>query len=160
MTIQGTTRQFQQKFKFRVEIDGVTFAAFKTCSKIQVQVGVIEHREGGALIPDLQPGLVTVPPVTLTRGVSSDRDLYLWMQEVVSMSGIPDDEIDMKRSVDIVQLNRNGRVELKRWTLVNAFPIDYSGGEWDNDAEENTMEEIILRYDYAIEAGEAGVSAL
>ena len=53
----------------------------------------------------------------------------------------------LKRTLDIVQTSRAG-TELRRWTLANAWPVDWIGGEWDNNADENTMETLILTYDF------------
>lgn len=155
MAIFGVSRQYYKKFKFEVEILGVVYAGFQTCSDIRTQVAKIEHHEGGSLIPNKSPGRVTVPDVTLTRGATDDLDLYLWMQEVVAAGSILV-EPDFKRTIDIVQRNRRGD-ELRRWTLVNAWPIDFKAGDWDNDADENTMEEVILAYDYPVLGGDVGV---
>lgn len=152
MAIFGIPRNFYKKFKFVVEIAGVAHAGFQTCSDIRIQVAKVEHYEGGVLIPSKQPGRVTVPDVTLTRGATDDLDLYLWMQQVVAIGGILEDP-DQKRSIDIVQQSRTG-AEVRRWTLVNAWPIDWKAGDWDNGADENTIEEIILAYDYPVLGGD------
>ena len=146
MAIFGVQRNYYKKFSFVVEIAGVAHAGFVTCSPIQVQVAKIEHREGGALIPNKQPGLITVPDVTLTRGATDDLDLWNWVKEAIALGGILVDD-GQKRTLDIVQTNRAG-AELRRWTLANAWPVDYIAGEWDNNADENTMETLILTYDF------------
>ena len=118
MAIRGITRDFYTKFTFTVEIAGVTWAGFQTCSEIRIQTAKIEHWEGGVLIPDKSPGRVTVPDVTLTRGATQDVDFYEWVGEVVEAGSVLTGA-EFKRSVDIVQKDRRG-VELRRWTLVNA----------------------------------------
>lgn len=146
MAILGVTRKFYKKFSFVVEIAGVAWAGFRSISDIRVQVAPVDHFEGGSLIPNSSPGRVTVPPVTLARGATDDLDLWTWMQQVVAAGSILVDP-SHKRTIDIVQKDRAGD-ELRRWTLVNAWPIDFLAGSWDNEADENVIEEVILKYDY------------
>jgi len=144
MAIKGTPRSFYKKFKFTVEEKGITWAGFRTCSDLRIQVAKIEQREGGALIPNKSPGLVTVPDVTLARGATADKDLWDWMKEVVESGSIA---ASPKRQLDIVQHDRRG-LEIRRWQLVNCWPIDFKAGDWDNEADENVIEEVILALDY------------
>lgn len=155
MAIQGVVRSFHKKFSFIVEIAGVAYAGFRTCSPIQIQVAKIEHHEGGSLIPNKSPGRVTVPDVTLARGATNDFDLWNWMQEVVGAGTLLVDPAQ-QRTIDVVQLNRAGE-ELERWTLVNAWPIDWTAGDWDNEADENRIEQVILAYDYPTPGGDVGI---
>lgn len=144
--IEGITRNFYKKFKFRVEIDGITYAGFQTCGEIAIEVARIDHFEGGSIIPQKSPGRVTIPDVELTRGATADLDLYAWMQQVVAAGdiGAPGSQ---KRQMDIVQQNRAGS-EIRRWTLHAAWPVKWKGGDWDNNADENVIEGVTLAYDY------------
>lgn len=146
-----TERKFYKKFAFNLEIEGLQFATFRSCSDIRIQVAKIEHSEGGSLIPSKQPGRVTVPDVTLTRGATSDLRMWEWMQQVVAAGVLVEDPLQ-KRTIDLVQMNRVGST-LRRWTLVNAWPVDFKAGDWDNEADENVIEEVILAYDYPILGG-------
>ena len=150
--IQGVFRQYYKKFKFRIEIAGVVFGGFQTCGEIAIEVAKIEHFEGGSLIANKSPGRVTVPDVELTRGATDDLDLFSWMQQVVAAGTLLVDPAQ-KRTIDVVQQDRGGG-ELRRWTLVNAWPIKWVAGEWDNNADENTMEKVTLAYDYPTLGGD------
>ncbi len=152
MAIVGVQRSFYRKFKYVVEIAGVAYAGFTTCSEIRVVAAVVEQWEGGSLTADKAPGRVTCPNVTLARGATADRDLWLWMQQVVGADAMVI-EPDHIRTVDIVQQDRRG-FELKRWTLVGAWPTEFKAGDWDNGADENVMEEVVLAYRYPIEGGD------
>lgn len=155
MTIFGVSRAYYKKFKFVVEIAGVVHAGFQTCSEIRINVATVEHWEGGSLIANKQPGRVTIPDVTLTRGATDDLDLWTWIQQVVGAGTLLVDPNE-KRSIDIVQQDRAGN-ELRRWTLVNCFPKEWKGGDWDNGADENVMEELVLAYDYPVLGGDSGI---
>lgn len=152
----GKARSYHKKFKFVVEIDGFLFAGFQKCSAIEMEIAVVEQNEGGTLIPNKSPGRVKVTNVTLTRGVTDDQDMFAWFKEVADLAGDAGGgaggrgsgkkEPDFKRHLDVVQLDRDGS-ELKRWSLSNAFPVKFNAGEWDNDADENTIESMELAYD-------------
>jgi len=148
MTIRGVTKQYHKKFTFLIEIRGVISAAFRTCGEIGLEIAKIEHFEGGSLIPHKGMGRVTVADVELTRGATSDLDLYNWMQEAVGAGAMLAEDA-VKRTLDVVELDRAG-TEVRRWTLVNAFPIKWVGGEWDNEVDENTIEKVTLAYDYPV----------
>lgn len=147
-TTVGQPSTYHKKFKFVVEIDGVASAAFQKCSEISVEMAVVATRQGGALIPTKEPGLATVAPITLERGATDSLDLWNWFKEVADLaanSGITDGKY--KRNLDIVQQDRDG-TEKRRWKIANAWPSKFVAGGWDNDANENTMEQVILEYDY------------
>lgn len=144
----GSPRSFHKKFKFVVQIDGLGSAAFKTCSDIAVEFATVEQYEGGALIPDKSPGRATVDDVTLERGATMDRDLWDWLLDVAdlaSSAGLIDDQY--KRMVDVVQLDRDNST-LRKWRLHNAWAKRVVAGSWDNDADENVIETVVLAYDY------------
>lgn len=139
---------FHKKFKFIVEEAGIPVAAFQKASELSVEAAKIEYFEGGSLTPDKSPGRLTFSDVTLERGVTSDRSLYDWFLQVArAASDTGQNEPDYKRTLDIVQQDRTG-TEVRRWRLVNAWPTKYVGGDWDNEADENVIEQATLTYDY------------
>lgn len=148
MGVVGNPRVFQKKFAFEVEIEGVKSAKFTKMSALEAEIGKVEQREGGSLIPDKSPGLVNVSDVTLERGAANgDSDLYSWWLDVVKMSANSGLETPFyKREVDVIQLNRSREV-IRRWILDGAWPTKMVVGEWDNDAEENVIEMITLTFD-------------
>jgi phage tail-like protein len=146
--IIGTPRSFHKRFKFRVFIDGLGSAAFRTCSDIAVELATVEHSEGGTLIPDKSPGRATVEDITLERGATQDRDLYDWLLDVATLAanaGLIDNQY--KRMVDVVQYDRDGS-KLRTWRLHNCWIKRFVGGSWDNEADENVIETAVLAYDY------------
>lgn len=139
---------FQKKFKFVVEEQGIAVAAFQKASELSVEAAKVEYFEGGSLTADKSPGRLTFSDVTLERGVTIDRDLYDWFLQVAnaaSDTGL--NEPDFKRTLDIVQQDRAG-AEVHRWRLVNAWPQKFTAGDWDNEADENVIEQVVLTYDY------------
>ena len=157
--VAGAARTFHKKFKFVVEIDGVDSAGFQKCSELSVETAKVEYYEGGALIPDKSPGRLTFSDVTLERGATEDRDLYNWFLQVATASagqslatdgagqGSGEPAPGYKRNLDIVQLDRDGSV-LRRWRLTGCWPMKFTGGEWDNESDENVIESVTLTYDF------------
>ena len=160
MPILGAPRTFQDKFKFLVEIVGFASAGFQKVSELSVEAAKIEYSEGGALIPNKSPGRLTFSDVTLERGATEDNDMYDWFSEVaqasIQASVVPGAGqgfglIDplFKRDIDIVQQDRDGST-LKRWRIFQAWPTKFVAGEWDNEADEKTIQMVSLTYDFVI----------
>lgn len=115
-----------QKAQFYVEIDGIQATNFKKVDGLKSSFAVLEERDGNE--PNRkrkQRGLESFDNVTLTKGVTAvASDLAAWFAT------------GDRRSVSIVQMNHAGE-EMKRWNLINAFPLEYSpieGMESDSDA--------------------------
>lgn len=149
--VAGAPRNYEDKFSFEVQIDGIAVAAFNKCSELSWELDKIRYREGGSLIPSANdPGLLNFEDVTLERGaVANDSDLYDWMEETADAAantGLVNPEF--KRGFDIVAKDRDGSV-LKRWRVTNAWPTKFVAGAWDNDASEKTIEMVTLTFDYA-----------
>ena len=148
MAIIGQPRSFAKKQRFLVEIDQISHAGFAKCSELSVEVASVLYWEGGSAIPNKSPGRLTFPDVTLERGVTTDRDLFDWFQDVaITSSGLGLTDPGYKRNLDIVQLDRDGTT-LRRWTLYRAWPVKFVAGEWDAEADENVIERVTLTFDY------------
>jgi phage tail-like protein len=148
MQITGSPRSFFHKASFICECPGLGSAAFSSVGELSVEAAVVTHWEGGAVVPYKAPGRLSFSDVQLERGATRDRDLYDWFLEVANAAsgrGLVNNRY--KRSVDVVQLDRDGTT-LRRWTLFNAWPSKFVAGEWDNDSDEVVIEAVTLVYDY------------
>lgn len=153
MSIIGQPRSYHKKFKFIIECVGIGgiapgVAGFQTCSELSYEIAKVEYSEGGTLIPNKSPGRLTFTDVTLERGATQDKDLFLWAKETANAcanSGLV--EPNFKRMLDIVQQERDNST-LRRWRLNGAWPVKFVAGEWDNEADENVIESITLTFDW------------
>lgn len=146
MTILGTPTRYHHKYRYIVEIDDFARAAFTKCSALEAEVAKIETWEGGALTAHKEPGRVTFSDITLERGATADEDAYAWFKDVVAAykdAGLVTP--DFYRNVDIVQLDRAGN-SLRRWTCEEAWPVKFTAGEWDNEADEAVIEMLTLTF--------------
>lgn len=149
MATLGAARVFDPKFLFSVEIDGFASADFMSCSEIAGEFGEISMRHGGSLVADKSPGLLSFDDVTLTRGRAvGDDDMYIWWSQCGDAeTGAGAAEPAYKRTVDIVQRDREGN-ERRRWRLYKAWPKRFVAGDWDSSSEENVVESVTICYEY------------
>jgi phage tail-like protein len=148
MTVIGHPLTFHQKNLFTIEIDGLGRAAFARCSELSFEVAKIEYWAGGSLIPHKAPGRLTYPDVTLERGVTGDLGLFNWFNEVANVTtGVGFANPGFKHGVELIQHERDETI-LRRWHLVNAWPVKFVAGEWSGDADEILMEQVVLTFDY------------
>lgn len=145
MALDGENRKYEHKYGFRMRIEGVEVGSFNKCSELSAEVAKILIREGGGTVADITLGLVTIPDVTLERGaVAADTDLYnLFRQSVdlVADKGVPVNQA--KFNMDIVVTDR-AKNEEKSWACTGCLVTKYVAGEWDNDADELTMEKVTI----------------
>ena len=128
--------KYHKKYTFRVEIDGIEKAAFRTVGgPLQVSVEVVEENEGGSLSPSKEMGRVTYENVTLTGGVTDNIELWEWMK-----AAIDGDDAAAEKDLSIVQTDRAGE-EIRRWDCFSCKPVRFVAGDWDATASENVVEE-------------------
>lgn len=148
MAVLGVPRIYHPKFRFVVEIDGILTGSFQSCSELSSEFAEITQWEGGALIPDKSPGRLTYDDITLSRGVTGNDELYKWhrsLGEAVTNRGL--NAPFFKRNLDIVQLDRTG-IRVRTWQVFSAWPKRFVAGDWDNDADENVLEQVVLAFDF------------
>lgn len=148
-------RRIDQKWKYLIEIDGIDASAWKSCSGISWESADVELWEGGNMIAFKEPGRITVPDVTLERGIGLDDDFVEWMEETVDFAanGGALTE-DLKRNLDNIQQRRDNS-EVRRITMYNAYGKGYTYGEWDSESDEPVYETGVLRYDFPKRASAA-----
>lgn len=146
--IIGRPRVYHHRFRFNVEIDGLGSAAFKSCSELQAEISETTYYEGGAMIPVKEPARMTFPDLTLERAATQDADLYRWFESVAdaALNGGLRSPL-FKRNGSIVQYDRDNRA-IRRWGIYECWPKKFTGGAWDNDSDEFTMEQVVISLKY------------
>jgi len=136
-----TTRNDPFKsFNFRVEIDGVAAASFKSVSGLAAEAEVITYREGGDISSSRKlPGLVRYPNVKLRRGLTTSSDLWNWWRTTR-------DGTLQRRSVLIVLLD-DSHQEILRWSLREAWIARIEISELDASKNEVAIETIELAHE-------------
>jgi phage tail-like protein len=130
-----------KNFNFLVEIDGIAPAAFKSVSGLSAEVEVIEYRTGADALTSTRrlPGRVRYSNVTLTRGITTSRDLWDWWQTVV-------DGALERRDVSIALLD-DARRPVLRWLLRSAWIAKIEGPELEAGGNEVAIESVVLTHE-------------
>jgi phage tail-like protein len=109
-------------FRFLVEIDGITRAAFRECSGLDSTQDPIDYREGDEPLRMRKlPGLNKFSNISLKRGITNDVELWEWRQKVA------EGRIDeARRNGSVILLDDKGD-EKARWNFVEGWPTKWAG---------------------------------
>jgi phage tail-like protein len=109
--------------RFYVEIDGVPQAIFTEVNGLQVEVEVFEYQEGGSNgVSYRLPGRGKISNLTLKRGMTKSNDFFSWCMDVAGGKIV-------RRNVSVVMYDVGGS-EVLRWNLVGAYPVKWSGPDF------------------------------
>ena len=127
-------------FNFRVEIDGVSLAAFTEVGGLESETAVIEYRVGGEpnRVRKL-PGLTTYANIVLRRGITQDAELWSWRKNVID--GMAD-----RRNGAIVLLDDEGN-EVVRWNFFRGWLCKWEGPALNARGNEVALETIAIAHE-------------
>ena len=125
------------KFRFAVQIAGVTVGWFTECNGLTVEREVISHPEGGIndLVHQL-PGRVKQSRITLKRGLA-DNALWTWFDQ-----GLYDGKV--KRHDISIVLYSSDLKQKKQWDLTKAYPVKWTGPDFQSDSTQAAIETVEL----------------
>ena len=122
--------------RFYVMIDGQPQGVFTEVGGLQVEMDVMDYREGGnnGFVHRL-PGVTKVNNLTLKRGMTTSNEFFKWSAEIAGGKFT-------RRHVTVVMYDAMG-TELMRWNFLNAYPVKWVGPQLlapDNAAAVETLE--------------------
>ena len=128
-----------RNFRFRVEIDGISVAAFAEVTIPDSNTDPVDYREGTdpTHVKKLS-GLTKWGNVTLKKGLSSSLDLYNWKKKVESKGAM-----GARKNVSIILIDEAGD-DKARWNMVEAWPIKYDASDLNAKNNEVVIESIEL----------------
>ena len=130
-----------RNFNFRLDIGGVTEAAFFSVHGIAMRVHPIRFREAGiSQVVRSLPGPVEYSEVTLRHGVTRSTGMWQWITSIAK--GMIE-----RRNVSILLLDNDGSTEVIRWNLMNAWPCEWQGPALEGMGREVAIAELKLAYD-------------
>lgn len=140
-------------YRFRLIIEGIGSAGFKSVSGMGVDFGEHSYQEGGRnFSPRYFPNQVTFPLLTLSRGLSTDIDLGLWArmryltetaQTVVG--GVHLAPTFMKRLMLLQVMNRQGN-PTREFVFYDAWVKNYELGDLDATSDGVLLEKVQVRH--------------
>jgi phage tail-like protein len=127
-------------FNFRVEIEGVTRAAFSEVGGLESETAVIEYRISGEpnTVRKL-PGLTKYANIVLRRGITQDGELWTWRQTVVQ------GKVD-RRNGSIILLEDDG-TEVVRWNFFQGWISKWEGPALNAKGNEVAIETIEIAHE-------------
>lgn len=135
--------QFQGSM-FALELDGITMAYFSACSGISVEIPVVKATYGNGkqrIVQKTAGPQPTYSPIVLKRGLTSNLDLYKWMDSVVDAA-----EKTQYKTASIVIYDHVG-TEGARFNLENFWPSKISVSDPKADSNEFMVEELTIQHD-------------
>lgn len=125
-------------YNFWVEWDGIVHAGFRECTGLNATRNIGKYREGTDknLAQRQIPGLVSYGNVTLKRGITDNKELWIWHQKL--QSGITD-----RRNVSIILANDQGE-EKMRWNLESCWPTTWNAPDFNATSDEIAIETLEL----------------
>lgn len=130
-----------KNFRFRVEIDNITSAAFSEATIADSTTDAIEYREGNdPLHVRKLSGLTKYGNITLKRGVTDSMELYNW-KRAIEESGA--EGSGARRSVSITIVDDEGN-DKARWEITKAWPTKYDPSDMNAKGNEVVIEVLEL----------------
>lgn len=141
-------------FNFVVEIEGLLVGGFTQVSGLESDVAVAEHEEGG--VNDFVhkfPGRTTYANLVLAHGLTDISTLWNWYYNVTQ--GI------IERKNGTIMLLDHRQIPAMYWNFRNAFPVKWSGPEFDASSQDVAVESIELVHEGLVKPllGQVGSAA-
>ena len=129
-----------RNFRFRLEIDGIVQAGFSELSGVEVDVDLVEYREGTDPIHKRKmPGLVKYTDITLKKGLTDSTELWDWFKTVVNGQ-------TERKSGSIILMDEEGKDAI-RWNFVEGWPSKWTGPDFKADGNAVAIETLIIKHE-------------
>lgn len=125
-------------YNFKLDIQGVTEAHFTRINGPNIDVQAIQYRQGGVV--HHLPGIVSNGSIQLSYGVTESNDLWTWFMTAVNGDVL-------RQNVSIIMLDSAGRLPVKQWDLINAWPSQWRGATLDAMTNSVAIENMTLVFE-------------
>lgn len=128
------------RFRYKVEIDGLTAGGFSEVTGFDASIDVIEYREGDQVQTPLKlPGLKKYSNITLKQGLMDSDVLYKWME-----AGFEGDV--QRKTITITLLDITGS-DAASWQVINAWPMKYTAPDFNATSSEVAIEQLEIAHE-------------
>jgi phage tail-like protein len=136
-------------FRFVVEINNIQVAGFSDCTGLQMEVKAFEYKEGGRNNTILKfPEHASYGNVTLKRGLTDSTVMIDWQLDVAAGSF----NTRPRRTRFAIILKDEKGDDVKRWNLVRAYPVKWTGPDLKANSSEIAVESLEIAHE-GIQAG-------
>ncbi len=122
--------------KFKVEIEGVTVAAFTAVDGLESATQVIHYADGDNVVLRKRPGRTSYANIVMRRGYVSSDELWRWY-ETVSAGKVE------RKSGSLIVCADDGS-EILRYNFFEAWPCRWKSFMLDASDDGNLVEELEL----------------
>jgi phage tail-like protein len=135
--------------RFRLELNQVQVAGFSECTGLNIETKVFEYKEGGRNETTLKfPENGTYANVVLKRGITTNTDLIAWQLDVVNGTFKTNARSGNKNLAIVLQDEKGSNpATVRRWNLIRAFPVKWTGPEMKGNASEIAIETLELAHE-------------
>ena len=128
-------------YNFAVELDGITRMGFKQCSGLDSSSAATKYREGTdpTLGSRQLPGMLSFSHISLQRGITDDRALWNWRNDVASGK--------LTRHTISIILRDDAGNEKIRWNVKNCWPLKWAGPTFDATSDAVAIETLELAHE-------------
>lgn len=128
------------KFRYKVEIDGITAGGFSEVTGFDASIDVMEYREGDMVQTPMKiPGLKKYGNITLKKGLADSIALYEWLDAGVT------GEVERK-TITITLLDATESA-VASWRVINAWPVKYTGPDFNATSSEVAVETLEVAHE-------------
>lgn len=127
-------------FKFWIELESIIVAEFTECSGLSIEREVETVKEGG--VNDrlhVLPGRSKYSNITLKHGIIHSKEMWDWYQE-----GLYDGKVK-RVNFSILLRDIKGDV-VRRWNVVEAFPVKWEGPQLSTESGKVTVESLEIAH--------------
>jgi phage tail-like protein len=132
--------------RFLFEVDGVPIGLFNEVTGLSVSIETQEIREGGqnAFVHHV-PGRMVWPNITFRRGLTQSDNLFDWFEKT-SGEGFAGKRNRLARETAAISVVAELGIRLRSWSLVDAFPVRWTGPALSANSTETVMEELEIAH--------------
>ncbi len=135
-----------QKWNFRVSIQGIQVGYFTKASMLGQEIELNPHHVGGEVDPLFySPAKRTTDPMTLEKGSTDNDELWTWWQQHGDVEGAGLDVEELQREVTVELLARDKVTVRKTWVLGKSVLKRFEAGEFDGASSEDVIEKVIIQ---------------
>ena len=121
------------RFRYKVEIDGLTAGGFSEVTGFDVSNDVMEYREGDMVRTPMKiPGLKKYSNITLKKGLADSKVMYDWV-----IAGV--DGAVQRKTITISLMDETATV-VASWQVINAWPVKYTAPDFNATSSEVAVE--------------------
>ena len=131
-----------RNFNFTVEIDGVTLAGFSEASGLDLEMDIVEYREGNDPRMSVRKlsGLRKYTNIVLKRGYTDNTELF-------DLFRIGQNGSVARRNGAVVMLDED-RNPIYRWEFEEGWVYKYTSAQFNASASEVAIESIEIAYEF------------